>query len=180
MPLSVRYPQEVELVDGTVISATDDTWRERHLVVETDRSEEEVRDVLYEEGFEETDMEFRKSGSLGRGMVRKHKDWQAHVRFFPHDGNIQIDGEVEVSKKYVEHLTHDWLPALDLCADIIWKHFGSFLVYHKKYRQYVADLDFERTLKLGDPKSKTSAAGLVAGIALGAIAVGLLAAASKK
>ena len=119
LSISVRYPREVEFEDGVIVPTTKDTWMQRHLVVETDRSEKEVRNVLSKEGFEETSIESPKSGRLGRGMVKKFRDWQIHVRLFRHDGNIQIDGEVEVSNEYCEHLTHGWLPAFDLCADII-------------------------------------------------------------
>ena len=53
MPISVRYPQIVGFEDGTRIRTNDRTWMERYLVVETDRSEAEIRDMLYDEGFEE-------------------------------------------------------------------------------------------------------------------------------
>ena len=180
MPVSVRYPQDVELEGGIIMPTTNDTWMQRNLVIETDRSEKEVRSILSKEGFEETSIEYPKPGRLGRGMVKKFKDWQIHLRLFRHDGNIQMDGEVEVSNEYCEHLTHGWLPAFDICADIIRRYFGGFWVYHKEYRLYAASLGRERVLSLGEPESKTSAIGLVAGVGLVAIGVGLLLASSKK
>lgn len=179
MPVSVRYPLEVKLEDGTTIRTDNNTWMERHLVIETDRSEKDVRHILSKEGFKETSIEYPKSGRLGHGMVKEFKDWQVHIRLFRHGGNIQIDGEVEVSKKYFEHLTHDWLPAFDFCADIIRKYFDGFWVYHKGYGQYATGLRREIALSLGDPKSKTSVVGLAAGVGL-AIGAGLLIALSKK
>ena len=178
MAISVRYPLEVKFGNGSTALTTDNTWTERLLVVETDRSETEIRDMLSREGFGEVTMEYPKSGRLGRGMSKRFKDWQVHIRLFQHGNNIQIDGEVEVSAEYCEHLTHGWLPAFDLCADMIRRHFGGFWVYHKGYRQYVTGLVREYVLSLGDPESKTSVAGLAvaAGLALG---VGLLVALSK-
>ena len=179
MPISVRYPQIVGFEDGTRIRTNDRTWMERYLVVETDRSEEEIRDMLYDEGFEETSLEYPKSGRLGSGMTKKVDGWQVHVRLFPHGDNIQMDGEVEVASGYLEHLTHGWLPAFDLCADMVRRHFGGFWVYHKKRRRYVTDIVRDHTLRLGEPESKTSVGILLvaAGLALGA---GLLAALSRK
>ena len=179
MPISVRYPQIVGFGDGTRIRTNDHTWKERRLVVETDRSEAEIRDMLYDEGFGETSLEYPKSGRLGSGMTKKFDDWQVHVRLFPHGGNIQLDGEVEVESGYLEHLTHGWLPAFDLCADMVRRHFGGFWAYHKKRRRYVTDIVQERTLRLGEPGSKTGVGTglLVVGAALG---LGLLAALSKK
>lgn len=174
----MQYPLEVTLEDGTTIRTNEETWQERHLVIETDRSERDVRNMLYKEGFKETSMEYPKSGRLGHGMVKEFKNWQVHVRLYRHNDNIQIDGEVEVSKKYVEHLTYDWLPAFDFCAHIIRKHFGGFWVFHEEYGQYATNLGREIVLSLGDPKSKTNVAMLVAGAGL--IGLGLLAALSKK
>ena len=177
MSISVRYPLEVKLQDGSAIRTDKDTWMDRHLVVETDRSEEDVRNVLSKEGFGETRMEYPKSSRLGHGMIKEFEDWQVHVRLFRHGKNIQIDGEVEVSKKYCEHLTHGWLPAFDLCIDLIEKHFGEFWVYHKECNQYVQRLLDDRVLNLDDPESKTDAAILAvgAGLAIGAgVALALL------
>ena len=170
MSISVRYPLEVKLQDGSAIRTDKDTWTDRHLVVETDRSEEDVRNVLSKEGFKETRLEYPKSGRLGHGMIKEFEDWQVHVRLFRHGKNIQIDGEVEVSRKYVEHLTHDWLPAFDFCADIIRVHFGRFWAYHRGYGQYATNLGRQIVLILEDPESKTDAVMLAvgAGLAIGA------------
>lgn len=178
MAVSVSYPKAVVFQDGSSAKTTADTWTKRQLVVETDQSEMEVRDMLAMEGFEETSMEYPKPGRLGRGMVKRFKDWQVHVRLFQHGDNIQIDGEVEVSKEYLEHLTYDWIPALDECFRMIRRHFGRVWIYHKGYHRYVARVVWER-LSLDDPESKTSAAAV--GVGIGALAlVALLAAFSKK
>ena len=178
MPASVRYPSGVKLQDGTTIQTTKDTWLKRRLVIETDRSEKDVRNILSKEGFGETGMEYPKSGRLGRGMVKEFGDWQVHVRLFRHGENIQIDGEVEVSKKYCEHLTHGWLPAFAFCADVFRKHFGEFWVYHNEYEQYVRNPLQDIVLSLGDPEHKTSTAGVAIGVAL--VVIGLLIAMYKK
>lgn len=175
----MRYPTKVKLDNGTTVQTTENTWKERHLVIETDRSEKDVRYILSKEGFKETDIEYPKSGRLGRGMIKEFEDWQVHVRLFQHNDNIQIDGEVEVSIKYFEHLTHDWLPAFDFCADIFREYFNGFYVYHQKYERYLTDLWDETVLSIGDPESKTSVVGLAVGAGL-AIGAGLLIAWSKK
>lgn len=178
MTVSVSYPKAVVFQDGSRAQTTEDTWTKRQLVVETDQSETEVRDMLAREGFEETSMEYPKPGRLGHGMVKRFSDWQVHVRLFQHGDNIQIDGEVEVSKEYMEHLTYDWIPALDACLRMIRRNFGRVWIYHKGYQRYVKRVVWER-LSLDDPESKTSAAVVVGGIAVTALAV-LLAALSKR
>ena len=64
MTMTVSYPQMVELYDGSLVPVTEDTWRNRQLIVETDRSETQIRDMLAKEGFRQSSLEFTKSGQL--------------------------------------------------------------------------------------------------------------------
>ncbi len=179
MTVSALYPQDVALLDGTIVQTTDETWDKRQLVVETDRSESEVRGMLRKEGFVESTMEYNKPGRLGSGMEKKFQDWQVHVRLFRHGEHIQIDGEIEVSGNYWEHLTHGWLPALKICVDMVSKHFTKCWVYHKKYRQYVTGWAYEHVLRLVEPKSKTDVVMTVAIAGVAVACIVLLASLSK-
>ena len=133
MAYSISYPRIVELEDGAQILITNTDWKNRHLVVETNKSETDVRNMFAKEGFKQTDLEFIKKGQIGRGMVKRINDWQIHFRFFHHNDRIQIDGEVEVSNTYIEHLTHGWISALKECMDIVVRHFDKCWLYHKGY-----------------------------------------------
>lgn len=174
MAIQTPYPQAVVLTDGSMIQITDDDWRRRRLVVETDRSEAEVRSAFAADGFRPTVLEFVKDGQLGRGMVRKLEGWQVHVRFYRNGRHIQIDGEVEVSNSYVEHLVHGWVSGFTTCADIIGRHFGRYWAYHKGYRKYVSSIINESVLRLDEPQSKTSVAAMIVGAVLLAVAVAVL------
>jgi len=172
MSVTITYPKIVELVDGTQIEITEDVWKNRYLAVETDKSEQEVRFIFEKEGFKTTLKEFTKNGQLGSGMVKKIQDWQIHFRFFQHDDHIQIDGEVEVSGDYVEHLTHGWISAFKESVDIVSRHFGTLWVYHKQLKKYVAKIIQEAILELPEPKSKTDV--VKAGLVVGGIAAVIL------
>lgn len=174
MTIQTPYPQAVVLTDGPIIQITEDVWRRRQLVVETDRTEAEVRSVFAANGFKPTILEFVKDGQLGRGMVKKLKDWQVHVRFYRNGRHIQIDGEVEVSNSYVEHLGHGWISGFTTCADIIGRHFGRYWIYHKGYRKYVRRIINGSVLRLAEPQSKTSVAMMIIGAVLLAVAVAVL------
>ncbi len=179
MPVTVSYPQVVEFHDRTRVRTTDHTWRNRYLMAETDMPERAVRAMLRKEGFVTSTMEYNKPGRLGHGMEKKYGDWQLHVRLFRHGRNIQIDGEVEVSGDYLEHLTHGWLPALDICIDMIKRHFGRCWVYHKKRRLYVTWMR-KHVLRLDEPGTKTGVAEVVAALALAAAVIGTALIMAKK
>ena len=169
MPMSLLYPQVVEFEDGSRALITDDDIENRSLVVETDKSETMIRRMLAKSGFGETVMEFSKPGQIGRGMVKRINDSQIHIKLFQHGNMIQLDGELEVSKAYVEHLTHGWIPAIQECANMVVRHFGGVKTFHKGYGKYVKKTLSKRLLSLPDPKSKTSVVAVVlvgAGIAL--------------
>ena len=174
MAIQTPYPQAVVLADGSVVQITEEVWRRRQLVVETDRTESEVRNAFAANGFRPTILEFVKDGQLGSGMVKKIKDWQVHVRFYRNGRHIQIDGEVEVSNSYVEHLGHGWISGFTTCADIIGRHFGRYWTYHKGYRKYVSSTINGSVLRLPEPQSKTSVAVVIIGAILLAVAAALL------
>ena len=181
MTISVSYPQLVKLEDGKQIELTNETWEKRLLVVESDKTEYEVRQIFKKEGFENAGIrEFIKNGQLGSGLIKKIKDWQIHVRFFTHNNRIQIDGEVEVSNDYFEHLTHGWISAFKESWNIVLKHFGKLWVFHKGHGKYVIQVLREGVLSLSEPKSKTDwvALGLTLFVVIAAGAV--IASAVKK
>lgn len=156
MPVSISYPQIVQLEDGVQIELTNETWEKRLLAVETDKTEQEVRQIFKKEGFRDAGLkEFIKKEQLGSGLIKKIKDWQIHVRFFAHNDRIQIDGEVEVSNDYLEHLTHGWISAFKESWNIVLKHFGKLWVYHKGFGKYVIRVIREGVLSLPEPNSKT-------------------------
>ena len=176
MAIHIRYPQTVMLTDGSLIRITEDVWRRRQLIVETDRSEAEVRNAFAANGFRPTIFEFVKDGQLGRGMVKKIRDWQVHVRFYRNGRHIQIDGEVEVSNSYVEYLGHGWISGFAMCADIVARHFGRYWAYHKGYGKYASRIINESVLRLTEPRSKT---GVVVTATIGIILTAVLAWALK-
>lgn len=160
MAISVPYPDLVELEDGTLSPVTKSSWMGRELVVESALPEGDIREAFGDEGFGDSSLEIPKEGQLGRGMVRAMGDWQTHFRLYGSGDRILIDGETEISCRYVEHLTHGWVPALEECTDILsWHRPGTFRVYHRGAGQYVGRIVKRSMLRLGEPQTKTEVAG---------------------
>ena len=180
MPISIQYPQIVQFDDGMQLELTDEVWKNRHLVIETNKTEKNVREIFYKENFTEAGLEFVKNGQLGNGLIKKFGDWQIHVRLFRHGNHIQLDAEAEVTSKYIEHLTHGWISAFKESWVIIEKHFGQLWVYHKGLGKYVVRVIKEATLVLEEPKSKTEVAEMVVAGVAGALIGTLIALALKK
>ena len=169
MVYTVTYPTVVELADGTRVRITKADWKSRQLVVETDKSELEIRKMFEAEGFHTPMLESPKKDRLGNGMVKRIDDWQIHFRLFKHNNHVQIDGEVEVSSAFIEHLKHGWIPALNECMDAIGRHFGEYWLYHKGRGKYVTGIISESTLEIPDPGYKTSTVAIAAITFIGAL-----------
>jgi hypothetical protein len=175
MSITITYPQIIEFADGTQLELNDQTWKQRLLLIETNRSQEETRQIFYAEQFKEAGIseEIVKVGQLGAGLIKKSGIWQMHVRLFQHAGHIQVDAEAELSNDYgIEHLTHGWISAFKGSWDVILKHFGEIWVYHKGLGKYVSRVVKEGILVLKEPETKTDV-GLVAITGLGIFLIAL-------
>jgi len=174
MPITIAYPKIIEFEDGTKLELTDDVWEKRLLLVETNRTENEVRAILQKEKFEKVEFrEIIKTGQLGSGLIRKFGDWQVHIRLFSHNDHIQLDAEAELSNDYVEHLTHGWISAFKESWIIVERHFGELWVFHKGMGKYVISVVKEEILELAEPKSKTDV-GLAIGVGMAGVLIATL------
>ena len=180
MSITIPYPQIIQFSDGTQLEVTNDDWKKRLLLIETNRTESEIREVFIKEGFKINNTEIIKNGQIGSGLVKKIGDWQVHVRLFPHNEHIQIDGEVEVSNDFIEHLTHGWISAFKETWNIVFKHFGELWVYHKGLEKYVTNVIREGILELAEPKTKTDVVLTIGVGAASALAAFLILLALKK
>ena len=168
LSINLKYPKIIELDDGKQISLTHNEWENRPLVIETDRTEFEVRKMLVKEGFNNAGIwEIKKPQQLGDGLIKKINDWQIHIRLYLHENYIQLDAEAELSNDYLEHLSHGWISAFQTCMNIIRNNFDNVWVYHKGIKQYVTKIVSNTMLTLNDAQSKTEYKLL---LALGAIA----------
>ncbi len=166
----------MQLDDGSILELTEETWKQRQLVIVTDKAENEVRQIFHTEDFIDSTFakEIVKPNQLGSGVKKKVGIWQVHVRFFPHGEKIAIDAEAELADDYgMEHLTHGWISAFNETWNIIQRRVGKMWVFHKGVGKYVVKVVTQATLQLKDPKTKTdpkmvalAAVGIVLGIVL--------------
>ena len=179
MSIRIKYPKIVRLTSGKIITLDDDVWKNRLLMLETKHSEQDVKNILINEGYHEEELlEFKKKSQLGNGFIKKIEPWQIHIRLFQHNKNIQLDAEAELSNNYLEHLDHGWISAFNEISNIAKKHFGKIFIYHKGVGEYVSEILQETVLTLKDANSKTNykhvAASFAFGMLFGAILVGVI------
>ncbi|KAG2478108.1 MAG: hypothetical protein NPMRTH1_760013 [Nitrosopumilales archaeon] len=139
-----EYPGTIQLQnDPRQYKLTLNDNQERILITETNASLEKLQQVFRNEKFDETSVEYKKPHQIGNGFLKNlSDDWDMHVRFMQmHQGLIAIDGEVETSRKWVEHNTEDnWISIIYEITNILKKYQIQFSIWHKKMKRYVTNI----------------------------------------
>ncbi len=120
-----------------------DDNKKRVLITETDTSVDKLQSIFEKEGFNETIIEIKKPNQIGNGFLKNlSDDWDIHVRFIElHKGRVAIDGEVETSRKWVEHNTKDnWISVIYEVTTILQKYDINFFIWHKKMGKYIENI----------------------------------------
>lgn len=116
---------------------------------------ERVRTALEMEGFESTALQWRHKGHA-YGLVKDLGDKQVHVRVYE-DG--VIDAEIEIHKRYLEHLWSPRPSAHRQVLKIFQKHGIPIHFVNEKYIPHVG------ATRSRYPKMRTRVAHLIAGAA---------------
>lgn len=147
-----EYPGVILLQnDSTQHKLTITDNRDRILITETDASVEQLQHIFQKEGFNETSIEYKKPHQIGNGFLKTlSDDWDMHVRFMQlHNGLIAIDGEVETSRKWVEHNTKDnWISVIYEVTNILKKYQIKTYLWNTKMQRYVVDIVEQIKIKM--------------------------------
>ena len=107
MEYVTKYPKTVLFGEGenNKIHVDKKTGvEELHLIVK--ESANKMRRILFQEGFTAVKFEHKQPLQIGDGLSLKlKKPWEMHVRLFRETKDtISIQGEVEISRDYLQHL----------------------------------------------------------------------------
>ena len=107
MEYVTRYPKTVSIDEGKENKILVDKMNgveELHLIVK--ESSNKIRKILFDEGFTTVKFEHKQPSQIGDGLSLKlKKPWEMHVRLFSNTkDSISIQGEVEISRDYLQHL----------------------------------------------------------------------------
>ncbi len=117
----VRYPRFIKLRGGDLREIREEELRRGPLAALLLEEPDRVRSALLRLGFKKTRLEVKKRGQSGCGLVRElHPPWELHLRIFRDGlGATIVKGEVEVSRRYLEHLWGGRAPVIYEVLDIL-------------------------------------------------------------
>ena len=154
MEYVTKYPKTVSLEgdENNEIHVDEMTGvEELHLIVK--ESAEKMRKILFNEGFTTVKFEHKQPLQIGDGLSLKlKKPWEMHVRLFSNtEDSISIQGEVEISRDYLQHLFSRRTAVIYEIETILKKNGISYDILNKRISKYVNKVLDEYNIKLVTP-----------------------------
>jgi hypothetical protein len=151
-----RYPRRISVVKGRVHDFIHhEEIQFDHLSLMVKIKKDEIINTLTSEGFRRVKFENKKPFQIGSGFAKKlSKPWELHVRLLEvhQHGIIAIQAEVEISRKYIQHIRSVRAPVIYEIESILRKHRIEYRIWNAKVRDYIANIIDNHQIKLSAPK----------------------------
>jgi hypothetical protein len=148
------YPRTISIIKGLqdFIRKEEIELNQLSLMVKIRR--DEVITALISEGFKRVKLENRKPTQIGHGFSKKLvSPWEIHVRLLQmQQGLIAIQAEVEISRRYIQHIRSVRAPVIYEIESILKKHKIEYQIWHAKMRQYITSVIDNHQITLSAPR----------------------------
>ena len=148
------YPRTINFVKGLQDFIHKEEIELDHLCLTVKIKKDEIISALVSEGFKRVNMENRKPTQIGHGFAKKlSKPWEMHVRLLEmQQGLIAIQAEVEVSRRYIQHIRSVRAPVIYEIESILNKHKIEYQIWHAKLKQYISSVIDNHQITLNAPR----------------------------
>jgi hypothetical protein len=148
------YPRTFNIVKGLQDFIHKEEIELDHLCLMVKIKKDEIISALMSEGFTRVNMENRKPTQIGHGFAKKlAKPWEMHVRLLEmQQGLIAIHAEVEISRKYIQHIRSVRAPVIYEIESILKKHKIEYQIWHAKLKQYISSVIDNHQITLNAPR----------------------------
>ena len=154
MEYLTKYPKTVSFFDGIkhkIDVDSKDGVEQLHIVVK--KSFEELTKIFTDEGFTKVKLEHKQPDQIGSGLnLKLKKPWEMHVRLFSNTKNsISIQGEVEISRDYLQHLFSQRTAVIYEIETILKRNGIKYDILNKRISKYVNKVLDEYRIELSTP-----------------------------
>jgi len=149
-----RYPKKMNFLKGLQESIKSEDIQFDHLSLLVKVKKDELIRTLILEGFTKVKFENKKPQQIGHGFTKKlKKPWEIHIRLLDmHQGLIAIQGEVEISRRYIQHIRSVRAPVIYEIESILKKHRIEYKIWNDKVRDYITNIIENHQIILNSPK----------------------------
>src|ERR671928_502436 len=148
------YPRRINVLKGLQDFIRREEIELDHLSLMVKIKKDEIINTLVSEGFRRVQFENKKRAQIGSGFTKKlSKPWEMHVRLLDmQQGLIAIQAEVEISRKYIQHIRSVRAPVIYEIESILEKHKIEYQIWHAKLRQYITSIIDDHQITLNAPR----------------------------
>lgn len=148
------YPKTVNIVKGLQDLIRKEEIELDHLSLMVKTKRDEIVNALVSEGFKRVKLENKKPSQIGHGFAKRlTKPWEMHVRLLEmQQGFIAIQAEVEISRKYIQHIRSVRSPVIYEIESILKKHRIEYQIWNAKLRQYIISVIDNHQITLSAPR----------------------------
>src|SRR5919108_1372412 len=149
-----RYPRRIGFMQGFYDFILNEEIQFDHLSLMVKIKKDELVNTLILEGFKRVKLENRKPSQIGNGFAKMLiKPWEIHVRLLDlqQQGLIAIQAEVEISRKYIQHIRSVRAPVIYEIETILKKHRIEYQIWNAKVRDYITNIVDNHQITLNAP-----------------------------
>ena len=148
------YPKTIGIVKGLQNFIRKEEIQLDHLSLMVKTKRDEIVKALMSEGFKLVKLENKKPTQIGHGFSKKlTKPWEMHVRLLEmQQGLIAIQAEVEISRRYIQHIRSVRSPVIYEIESILKKHRIEYQIWHAKLKQYITNVIDNHQITLNAPR----------------------------
>jgi hypothetical protein len=148
------YPRTISVIKGLQDFIRKEEIELNHLFLMVKIKRDEIITALISEGFKRVKLENRKPTQIGHGFSKKLiTPWEIHVRLLEiQQGVIAIQAEVEISRRYIQHIRSVRAPVIYEIESILKKHKIEYQIWHAKMRQYITSVIDDHQITLSAPR----------------------------
>jgi hypothetical protein len=150
-----KYPRRIGFMEGIHDFILNEEIQFDHLSLMVRVKKDELINTLITEGFKRVKFENKKPTQIGSGFAKMLiKPWELHVRLLDlqEQGLIAIQAEVEISRKYIQHIRSVRAPVIYEIETILKKHKIEYKIWNAKVRDYITNIFDNHQIKLSSPK----------------------------
>jgi hypothetical protein len=147
------YPRRISVVKGLHDFIHHEEIELDHLSLMVKIKKDEIIKALTTEGFRRVKFENKKPMQIGSGFTKRLcKPWEMHVRLLDlQQGLIAIQAEVEISRKYIQHIRSVRAPVIYEIESILTKHSIEYKIWNAKVRDYISNIIDNHQIKISAP-----------------------------
>lgn len=149
------YPRRMNVVKGLQDLIRHEEIELDQLYISVRMKKDDMIRTLMSEGFKKVKLENKMTSQIGNGFAKSlSKPWEMHVRLVDihQQGLIAIRGEVEVSRRYVQHLSSIRCPVIYELESILKKHSIEYRIWNSKVRDYISQIIEDHQIRLLAPR----------------------------